>query len=144
MGMPAMKIALDTNVLIYFLEGIDPQASKVERVLNTFMKTENEGLISTISVAEILTGFYMAGEQKKAVKAKKLLTDLALDSFKIIPVTFEIADLAASLRAKRGGRLPDALIIGTAIKQGADVLYTEDKDLQRFNKDVRICSLLEK
>ena len=136
-----MKIALDTNVLIYFLEGIEPQASKVEQILHSFTKTEGEGVVSTITIAEILTGFYIAGEQKRAAKAKKLLTDLTLNSFKIVPVTFEIADLAASLRAKRGGRLPDALIAATAIDQVADVIYSEDKNFQRFNKDIKVCAL---
>lgn len=136
-----MKIALDTNVLIYFLEGIEPQASKIEKILKTFMKTEAEGVVSTVTVAEVLTGFYMAGEDKRAVKVKKLLNDLTLNSFKIVPVTFEIADLAASLRAKRRGTLPDALIVATALNQEADILYSEDKDLQRFEKDIKVCSL---
>ena len=112
-----MKIALDTNVLIYFIEGIEPQASKVEKILDTIMKGQDEGIVSTITIAEVLTGFYLTGDKLKAAKAKKLLSDLALNGFKIVPVTFEIADLAASLRAKRGGRLPDALIVATAINQ---------------------------
>ena len=136
-----MKIGLDTNILIYFLEGIEPQASKAQKILNTFMKTENEGIISTVTVAEVLTGFYMAGDEKKATKAKKLLKDLTLNSFKIVPVTFEIADLAASLRAKRGGRLPDALIVATALNQAANFVYSQDINLQRFNKDIKICQL---
>jgi len=92
-----MKIALDTNVLIYFLEGIEPEAGKVEKILNAFMKGQDEGVVSTITVAEVLTGFYMAGDTARAAKAKKLLNDLTLTSFRIVPVTFEIADSAANL-----------------------------------------------
>lgn len=136
-----MKITLDTNVLIYFLEGIEPQASKVEKLLTSFTKAQDDGTISTVSVAEVLTGFYTAGDTKKAVKVKTLLNDLTLNSFKIVPVTFEIADLAASLRAKRGGKLPDALIVATALNQASDIVYSEDKDLQRFNEDIRVCEL---
>ena len=143
MGMPTMKTALDTNILIYYLEGIEPEASKIGKVLAGFMNSENEGLISTITVAEILTGFYLAGDINRAAKVKKLLIDLTLNSFKIVPVTFEIADLAANLRAKKGGRLPDALILATAINQKADVIYSQDKDLQRFNKEIRVCQLPE-
>jgi predicted nucleic acid-binding protein len=73
----------------------------------------------------------LAGESVKAAKAKSLLNDLTLNGFKIIPVTFEIADSAANLRAKRGGRLSDALIVATAINQQATILYSQDKDLQR-------------
>ena len=141
MGMPTMKIALDTNVLIYFLEGVEPQASKVEQILSRFMKSDDEGIISTITVAEVLTGFYLAGDANKAAKVKKLLNDLTLTSFKIVPVTFEIADLAASLKATKGGRLPDALIVATALNKKADMIYSQDKDLQRFNNDVSVCQL---
>ncbi len=133
-----MKIALDTNVIVYFLENIEPQAGKVEKLLNRIMKGQDEGIVSTITIAEVLTGFYMAGDRAKTIKAKKLLNDLTLNSFKIVPVTFEIADLAAKLRAERGGRLPDALIVATALDQTAVCLYSEDKDLQRFNKDIKI------
>ena len=143
MGMPPMKTALDTNILIYYLEGIEPQASVVEKILNGFMKSENEGLISTITVAEILTGFYLANDINRATKIKKLLNDLTLNSFKIVPVTFEIADLAANLRAKKGGTLPDALIAATALNQKADLIYSRDKDLQRFNQEISICQLPE-
>jgi predicted nucleic acid-binding protein len=141
MGMPKMKIALDTNILIYFLEGIEPQTSKVEKLLASFMKTQDNGVISTVTVAEVLTGFYSAGDAKKTAKVKKLLNDLTLNSFKIVPVTFEITDQAANLRAKRGGKLPDALIVATALNQACDIVYSQDIDLQRFNKDIRICEL---
>ena len=88
-----MKTALDTNILIFYLEEIEPQASKVEKILHGFMNSENEGLISTITVAEILTGFYLAGDINRAAKVKKLLNDLTLNSFKIVPVTFEITNI---------------------------------------------------
>jgi hypothetical protein len=141
MGMPQMKICLDTNILIYFLEEIEPEAGKVEEILNRFMRAEDEGIISTVTVAEILTGFYVTGDTAKAVKVKKLLNDLTLNSFKIVPVTFEIADLAANLRAKRGGRLPDALIVATALNQKSNLIYSQDKDLERFNKELEIYEL---
>jgi len=105
------------------------------------MKRENEGTISTINIAEVLTGFYVAEDEKRASKAKKLLKDLTLNGFEIVPVTFEIAELAASLRAKRGGKLPDALIVATAINQAANFIYSQDEDLQRFNQDIKVLKL---
>jgi predicted nucleic acid-binding protein len=136
-----MKIALDTNVLIYFFEEIEPQASKVEKILTSVIKGQNEGIISTITIAEVLTGFYLAGNAAKAAKAKSLLSDWTLNGFRIVPVTFDIADLAADLRAQRGGRLPDALIVATALNQNASAVYSQDKDLQRYNKEIKICEL---
>jgi predicted nucleic acid-binding protein len=136
-----LKIALDTNILIYFLEGIEPCANKVENLLSSFMKRENKGIISTINIAEVLTGFYNTKDEKKATKTKSLLQDITNNGFEIVPVTFQIADLAASLRAKRGGKLPDALIAATAINQAANFIYSQDEDLQRFGEDIKILKL---
>lgn len=52
-----MKIALDTNILIYLFENIEPYASSVEKLLKSFMKGEKSGVISRITVAEIFTSF---------------------------------------------------------------------------------------
>jgi predicted nucleic acid-binding protein len=136
-----LRIALDTNILIYFLEGTKPHISKVENLLNSFMRGENQGIISTINIAEILTGFYTAKDEKRAVKAKSLFQDLTYNSFEIAPVTFKIADLAANLRAKRGGKLPDAIIAATAIDRAANFIYSQDEDLQRYNEDIKVLKL---
>jgi hypothetical protein len=54
------------------------------------MKAQDEGIISTVTVAEVLTGFYKTSNQNKADTVKTLLKDLTLNNFKIVPVTFEI------------------------------------------------------
>lgn len=136
-----MKIALDTNILIYFLEGIEPHADKVENLLNSFMRRENHGVISTINIAEVLTGLYVTKNEKRATKAKTLLQDLTYNSFEIVPVTFKIADTAASLRAKRGGKLPAALIAATAIDQAANFIYSQDEDIRRFGEDIKVLKM---
>lgn len=136
------KIALDSNILIYFLEDIEPYADKVENLLNSFMKRETIGVISTISIAEILAGFYASGDENRSRDAKRFLEDLTPGGIEIPHLTFEIADLAAQLRAKRGGILSDALIIAAAIKTGAQAIYSQDKDLMRFNKDLQIIKLV--
>ena len=105
------------------------------------MEIKDEEIISTVTIAEVMTGFYMAGDKNKAITVKRLLNDLTLNSFKIVPVTFEIADLAAKLRAEKGGRLPDALIAATAINQSAKIIYTQDKDMPRFNQNIKISEL---
>ena len=138
-----MRIALDSNILIYFLEDVKPLANHVERILETFMQGKNQGIISTITVSELLGGFYTSGNQKSTEEAKKFLRDLSLGSLDIAPVTFGIADLAAKLRARRGGRLPDALIVATAIEKNAEIVYSQDEDLKRFGRDIKVGKLAE-
>jgi predicted nucleic acid-binding protein len=137
-GRFALKIMLDTNILIFLFEDIKPYAGKVEALLNSFMEGRNQGLISTINVAEVMTGFYSAGKGEEAAKAITLLRDLTINGLRIVPVSLEIADLAAKLRAERGGKLPDALVAATAIDQGAAVIYSQDRGLQRFSDYIKI------
>jgi predicted nucleic acid-binding protein len=141
-GSTVMKVALDTNFLIDFIEGVQPQADKVEALIESFVTTENEGIISTINVAEVLSGFYVTDRIKEGDRVKQLLNDLTIASFRIVPVTFEIADLAARLRSKIGGELPDALIAATAISEGCSILYSRDKHFRRFQKDIKVCESL--
>ena len=63
---------------------------------------------------------------------------LTRNGFEIVPVTLPIADLAARLRAKSRGKLPDALIVAIAINKGADLIYSQDKAIQRFGEGVKI------
>jgi predicted nucleic acid-binding protein len=136
-----LKITLDTNILIYFVEGIEPHATRVQNLLSSFMNGENQGIISTITVAELLTGFYIANDFKRAVKMKNLFQDLTVNNFEIVPVTFDIADLAARLRGRRGGKLPDAVIVATAISKASDLLFSQDERLRRFSEDIKISKL---
>ncbi len=136
-----MRIALDSNILIYFLEDAKPLADHVERILETFMQGRNLGVVSTITVSELLGGFYASGNQNRTEEAKKFLKDLNLGYVDIVPVTFSIADLAAKLRARRGGRLPDALIVATAIEKNAEIFYSQDDDLKRFGRDIKVTKL---
>lgn len=66
-----MKICLDTNIIIYYVENIEPQTGKVEKILHSFMRGEDEGVISAITVAEVLTGIYKSEDASNPDKAKK-------------------------------------------------------------------------
>jgi predicted nucleic acid-binding protein len=83
------------------LKAPNRKQSKVEKILGAIMKGQGEGIVSTVTIAEVLTGFYLTGHAARAAKAKRLLNDWTINGFKIVPVTFEIADLAANLRKRR-------------------------------------------
>ncbi|MDL2321475.1 PIN domain-containing protein [Desulfosarcina sp. OttesenSCG-928-B08] len=52
----------------------------------------------------------------------------------IIPVTTEIAEFAARLRANHGLRTPDAIQVATAILYQADFFLTNDARLTRLEQ----------
>jgi predicted nucleic acid-binding protein len=76
--------------------------------------------ISAITRAEVLTGF---GELQLAAPSA------LLDTFPLVPIDREIADLAARLRRTHGWRLPDALQAAAALDRG---LLLATRNTKRF------------
>lgn len=69
--MGELKIALDTDVFICFLEGMEPYAMKVQVLLNSLMRKENDGVLSTASIAEVLTELYTSKDEEEGEEDEK-------------------------------------------------------------------------
>ena len=48
-------------------------------------------------------------------------------SIQLAEVTYQVARSAARLRAATGISMPDAIVVGTAIELGADIIATNDR-----------------
>lgn len=59
---------------------------------------------------------------------------LGLVSEPLIELNQEIAEKAAEIRADYGFKTPDSIQLATAAYSGADVFYTNDLKLSRFNE----------
>lgn len=91
---------LDSNILIYYLEGKHEVCPFVE-------EKKRPIFISTISVAELLA--------KPALKKTQLAAiEHFLKNFSLIEFDNKIAKRTAALKRKYGIRLPDAIIAATA------------------------------
>lgn len=101
-----MTYLLDSVVLIDHLNG---------RAAATSFLLENGAscAISVITRAEVLAG---ADERSEASLLK------LLDRFPALPVTIEVADLAARLRRSRRWKLPDALQAAVAVLAGLTIV----------------------
>ncbi|NPV73113.1 MAG: type II toxin-antitoxin system VapC family toxin [Pelotomaculum sp.] len=111
-----MKIVSDTNIIIDHLRGV-PQATKLMQEI----ENENfEGLISTITILELMAALKMTEKRMEAVR------DL-LDMFEHIPVDGYIAATAGmylvKYRSSHGLEPMDAIVAATASTNDA-VLFT--------------------
>ena len=110
---------LDTSVVIGALNRDDAlhqaasQAIRVERDRHALA-------ISALSYAEILVGPLRAGG-----RAVEVVERFAAQ-VRIVELSPAIARLAAELRATRGLKLPDAVIVATGLRLEADVIMTAD------------------
>jgi predicted nucleic acid-binding protein len=112
---------VDAGVVIGFLDRHDVHHAASAAALRR-TEVDGDGLAVPASVlAEILVGPLRRGIGTTAVD--RLFDGLAAT---IIPADEMVARAAAALRAGTGVRLPDALVVATAIVADADRLLTTD------------------
>lgn len=117
------KVFVDTAPFIYVLES---HVRFADRFAGLFEAAERGLLgiaLSTVTVAEVLTGPCKAGRTALAKRYEK-----ALCQYEVVPVSVSIAALAAQLRAQHRLKLPDALQMATALEIGASAFVTHDRD----------------
>ena len=123
-------VVLDSSVVIALFKPND----KHHLIVKAAVATEQESLsVSTITIAEALVRPAQVS-QKEAVQKAGLLRQYFGDS---IPVTREVAELAAFVRANTGLAIPDAIISATATITNAE-LWTCDVALANAHKGARL------
>jgi len=126
-GLPlGSRVLVDTAPFIYVLESHPVFA---DRFAGLFEAAADGALVvslSTITLAEVLTG---PANARLPALAKRY--ERALCQYEVVAITVPIAALAAQLRATHRLRLPDALQIACAIETGAAALVTHDRDFKQ-------------
>lgn len=123
------KLLLDTNAIIYFLDDVPGYADLMELILNLAEQGQMSINLSVISEAELLVKPYREG-LLETVKAIKFWIE-EFPNLQVIPVSREIAHKAADLRGRLGLRLPDALVLATAINSNSEVIVGNDFEMLR-------------
>jgi predicted nucleic acid-binding protein len=126
-GLPqGTTVVVDTAPIIYLLEA-HPQFSR--QFLGLFEAAAAGDIniaLSTITLAEVLTGPLKTGQTALAKRYEK-----ALSLYDLIPVSPSIATLAAQLRAQYRLKLPDAIQLASALDIGASAFVTHDRDFSQ-------------
>ncbi|MBN2655449.1 MAG: type II toxin-antitoxin system VapC family toxin [Spirochaetales bacterium] len=121
-----MRYLLDTNAVVYCLEGVFPLFEKIS--------FEDELFLSFISRIELYCG---KNNEDQEFSIRRFVSDL---------VEFEtdgdITERTIFVRKKYGLKIPDAIIVATAIEKGL-TLVTADKEILKKVKDIEIIDPLE-
>ena len=117
-------IHLDAGVIIGFLDANDAHHHTSRAALTAAVHHGDHLALAASALAESLVGPARRGEP--AIQAvRNLVAHLPIT---IVPLDIDVATTAARLRAAhRALRLPDALVIATAIEHAADHLITTDR-----------------
>ncbi len=97
-----------------------------------------EALTSTLTLTEILTQPYRLGKEELVLKFYSLFTTYPHLTW--VPLSLNISDLAAKIRAEHNLKTPDAIQIATALSSGATGFICNDRVFLRI-KDIE-CLIL--
>jgi len=115
---------VDAGVIIGFLDEADAHHRAARGALAAAVERADRLVLPASGYAESLVGPARRGPDAVAT-VDRFLTRLPIE---IVPLGPEVAAAAASLRARhRSVKLPDALIIATAIVLDADRVLTTDR-----------------
>ncbi|MBI5948811.1 MAG: type II toxin-antitoxin system VapC family toxin [Chloroflexi bacterium] len=113
-------LGLDTNCLIYLLEG---QSAQRQAVMERVIHTGRRSVVSTLAVAEMLVARFRRTDENSS---DALAAIEALPGLEIVAVDVAVAARAAAIRAETGLKLPDAVHVATALYSGAEGFLTND------------------
>ena len=122
------KSFFDTSIFIYALENNSVAAR------NLFQQALTDGTVgtSTITIMEYATGCLKHGKIERLNNFRYFLKALM---FEVVPVDDTVAIKAAEIRANyQFFKAMDALQLATAFVSGADVFYTNDKQLLQYKE----------
>jgi predicted nucleic acid-binding protein len=120
------KVLVDSAPIIYLLEDHPVFAVKFHGLFEAEAAGDIRIAISSLTIAEVLTGPHRHDEEALARRYEK-----ALNEFEVIPVDAGIAASASRLRIRYGLKLPDATQLATALEIGAHALVTHDRDFAK-------------
>lgn len=140
--IPAGRLLLDTNCLVYLLEGTSgPEHHYMVRLYQAAASGDAELLASAVSLAELLVGVARRGSRADVERAQRAF--LGLPGLSLWPVDIAVASEGALVRERTSLGLFDALIVATGVVHGADALLSNDRQLSRANHGLRAIYLAE-
>jgi predicted nucleic acid-binding protein len=116
-------VVLDSAPIIYLLEDHPKYRRRFEPIFDSHAAGHVRFAVTTITIAEVLTGPLAAGEEILARRYRSIL-----ESWQVIDLDADIAESAARMRGLFRLRLADAVQVASAIAINADALVTHDRD----------------
>lgn len=123
------RIGLDSNIFIYFIEGIPTYQKLTRKIFESIESGRTEGICSTLSLLEILVQPYRNKDEERVNEFYGLLT--TYPNLIWVDMTLDIASQGAQLRAQYKLKTPDAILLASAIQSEATGFIGNDKQLKK-------------
>jgi predicted nucleic acid-binding protein len=121
-------LLMDSAPIIYLLEGHPRFGPRFRPLFAAHAAGRLRFAVTTIAIAEILTGPLQAADDALARRYRAIL-----ESWQPIDLDVDIAENAARLRASLRLKLADAVQVASALAINAAALVTHDRDFSRVH-----------
>ena len=125
------RIYIDTNIVIYAVEGLAHYAAQVQPLLDAMDAAEVFVVTSEFTLAEALVGPLKTQNLSIQQIYRSFLTSSAI--LEVVPVSRAILEDSAQLRATTKLKLPDAIHLATALQHQCDSFLTNDVVFKSLN-----------
>src|SRR2546425_5494865 len=120
----ARLVCVDTNSLIYLHDAIDPYFPFMNRLFASIEAGDRKAIVSVVTETELLVLPLRVGDR---AKQDKIAATLAHTNLHVMSADREVAREAARIRAALNLKLPDAIIVATAVVARCDALVGNDR-----------------
>jgi predicted nucleic acid-binding protein len=121
---PGVPILLDSSALLSYLDGSEPVSPIATTILDGWVRSgRNDGLVSAVSVMEVLVRPIAAGDSAHRAVVGFLY---GFPNLRLVALDAIAGQLAASLRAHGGFSSVDSLVVASGLAVGARHLVTND------------------
>ena len=135
-----MNVSVDTNIFVGVINK-EPRSSSSKEVLDMIDSGSLRCAVSTVVIAEVCTGYHMAGETDE--KEDFLAHLQSSQNYDVVELSVGVADQAGKIKAETGMKLPDAIIVASAMRGGAECLITNDESLKKAARYLKIVTSSE-
>jgi predicted nucleic acid-binding protein len=126
------RVAIDSNVLIYLLEGSAELAEKCGLLLDAIAAGEGEGVLATLALAEICSGPARSNDMAMVDRYADELS--SLEGVRIVPLDRAVAVQSAVIRGSSNLSIADAIHLATARHAGATAFVTNDRRITPIHR----------
>ena len=126
------RVGLDTSIFIYLVQDHPRYGAWCAALFARIERNELDAVASTVSYLEALVLPYRVVDEELLERFYGLLD--TYPHLKWVPLTIEIADRAAELRARYRLSTPDAIQVATAIEAGATGFVGNDRGLKKIRE----------
>jgi predicted nucleic acid-binding protein len=123
----ASKLYIDSNVLIYLIEGLEPFAGLAARTFEIAGRAGALVVTSELSAAECMIRPFRERNAKLIRSYERLFEDE--NDIIRLPVEYGIIKSAAEIGGELRLKLADAIHLASAMAAGCEVFVTNDKDI---------------